>query len=161
MISHLTHVLSCVAFLAASACSGGTGASDVDLGDHAGPRESGGADIDGNAAPTWTRLYADVISNQCPTCHYPSGIGVSLGRLDMSSPATAYESLVNTPAAGDACAGHGVRLTPDEPDASILYLKVSLDNPPCGARMPLGGPALSDAQLSQIRDWIKAGASND
>jgi hypothetical protein len=106
-------------------------------------------------------LYADVISNPCPTCHNPSGIGVSLGRLDMSSPATAYTSLVNTPAAGDACAGHGVRVIPGEPDASILYLKVSLNNPLCGARMPLGGPALSDAQLSQIRDWINAGAPDD
>jgi hypothetical protein len=54
-----------------------------------------------------------------------------------------------------------VRVTTNGPDASLLYLKVSSTSPRCGAQMPLGGPALSDAQVREIRHWIGAGAQND
>ena len=117
----------------------------------------------GSAAPaTFTQIYADIISKDCTSCHVPGGIGVTEGMLDMSTQATAYTNLVNTPAAGAACSGMGTRVVPGAADKSIFYLKVSDDDPtPCGEKMPLGGTPLTGAESDEIEGWIHAGAMND
>jgi hypothetical protein len=52
-------------------------------------------------------------------------------------------------------------VVPGSPDTSIMYLKVSLDDPaPCGAKMPLGG-SLDRASADLIESWIMSGAPND
>jgi hypothetical protein len=116
-----------------------------------------------NRSPTWTNVYTTVVANRCAPCHTTSsGIGVAQGMLDMTSQTTAYQNLVNAPAAGLACTGQGVRVTPGDPDASVMYLKVSLDDPsPCGSKMPLNGPPLSQADADLIENWIKNGANDD
>lgn len=43
-------------------------------------------------------------------------------------------------------------------DSSLLYMKIALDRPPVGRRMPLGGPYLLDPQTRLIRMWIEQGA---
>jgi len=87
---------------------------------------------------------------------------VSLGHLDMTTRDTAYMNLVNTPAAGAGCAGKGTRVTPGDEETSIMYLKVSLDDPtPCGEKMPLGLPPLSQDEADTIENWIKGGAPNN
>ena len=48
-------------------------------------------------------------------------------------------------------------MIPGQAAASLLYLKVSENRPPVGARMPQGG-RLSDAEIRRIHDWIEAGA---
>lgn len=48
-----------------------------------------------------------------------------------------------------------------QPDSSLLYMKVALDTPPVGSRMPLGGPYLSTWQIATIRLWIEQGARSD
>jgi hypothetical protein len=123
---------------------------------------SDGASGDAGPAPTFTQVYA-LIMNRCSPCHTTAaGIGVSMGHLDMTTMATAYTNLVNTAAAGVACAGKGTRVTPGMPDMSVMYLKVSLDDPtPCGAKMPFGLPALPKAETDTIENWIMAGAKND
>ncbi|MFN0251962.1 MAG: hypothetical protein ACKV2T_34115 [Kofleriaceae bacterium] len=45
-----------------------------------------------------------------------------------------------------------------QPSSSLLYLKTSLDNPPVGQRMPLGGPYLTTTQIDTIEAWIAGGA---
>ncbi len=80
----------------------------------------------------------------------------------MSSQDTAYTNLVNAPAAGSACAGKGIRVTPSNTATSIMYLKVSPTDPaPCGSKMPFGGVALSQAEVAEIASWINAGAMNN
>jgi len=45
------------------------------------------------------------------------------------------------------------------PDESLMYLKISMDSPPRGVRMPADGPPyLSDAQIAAIRRWMEEGA---
>ena len=39
--------------------------------------------------PTFTNVYANVIGVRCTGCHRPGGGGVTLGMLDMSTPAAA------------------------------------------------------------------------
>lgn len=45
-----------------------------------------------------------------------------------------------------------------QPTASLLFMKVSQDTPPVGARMPLGGPYLTATQIETVRRWIADGA---
>jgi mono/diheme cytochrome c family protein len=108
---------------------------------------------------TFTQVYSDIISQDCVSCHNPAGDGVTAGKLDMSSQATAFSNLVGVAAAGEACGGKGTRVVAGDADNSILYQKVT--SPTCGSQMPLGGTALSNDKTEEIETWIKAGAMND
>ena len=111
---------------------------------------------------TFTQVYG-IISQRCAPCHTSAGqIGITMGHLDMTSKASAYANLVNADAAGVSCSGKGTRVVPGAEDDSIMYLKVSLDDPtPCGSKMPLGGPALSQDESDTIESWIHDGAKTD
>jgi hypothetical protein len=128
--------------------------------DTAGTRDAGvDAGSDAGAAPSWAMVYAQVITPRCLPCHGQSAeLGVSLGRLDMSSQALAYTNLVNVAAMGAACTAAGPRVVPGSPGSSVLYLKVSTDAPvPCGAKMPLTG-SISSEEAELIEEWIMGGA---
>src|SRR5258706_15157259 len=86
---------------------------------------------------SFTEVYAKVIGKSCASafCHY-NGIGFRYGALDMSSRVIAYWNLVDAPLTGPSCALMGTRVVPFQPEASIMYQKVSRDMPPCGAQMP-------------------------
>lgn len=124
---------------------------------------------------SFTEVYAKVIQPTCASsfCHY-NGVGIRYSALDMSSQVYAYWSLVGQPCAGPSCSQNGTRVIPGNPDASIMYLKVSQTMPPCGSRMPadpavltaqgtsvFSGTALPDDQQQLIHDWIQAGAQNN
>ena len=96
-------------------------------------------------------------------CHTTAdGFGVTTGRLNMETQAKAYAALVNVPAAGSACAGHGTLVVPGSPSSSLMYLKVSLtDASPCGVKMPDALAPLTQDQVTQVSDWILAGAQNN
>ena len=151
---------------AGSAGTAGTAGSTLDGGEDA-AAGSAGAPADGgeeaSSAASWTQVYTTVIAQKCTPCHTtPSGGGILNGKLDMTSQATAYSNLVNAPAAGSGCSGKGTRVKAGLPDESIMYLKVSLDDPsPCGAKMPLGGPELSQDEVNLIESWITGGALDD
>jgi hypothetical protein len=140
---------------------GGSGGAGQD-GAAATDAPAGGDTMTTGMAPTFTQVYA-IISSKCTPCHTTStGIGVTMGHLDMTSQAAAFMNLVNTPTAGISCAGKGTRVTPGMPDASIMYLKISLDDPtPCGSKMPLGLPPLSQTEANTIESWIMGGAMNN
>jgi cytochrome c len=55
---------------------------------------------------------------------------------------------------------HGPAIVPFHADSSLLAKKIS-PTPPFGARMPLGGPYLSDSTISEIRRWIDEGAKDN
>ncbi len=83
----------------------------------------------------------------CHTAYEPAGA------LDLVTPGV-VDRLVNQPAAGGACAASGLILvSPEDPEASLLYLKVA-GSPPCGSAMPLLADALSPKELSCLKDWI-------
>jgi uncharacterized membrane protein len=114
-------------------------------------------------APTFTNVYATVLSQRCALCHAEAGaIGITQGTLDLGGQAVAYASLVGVAASGSSCAGHGSRVVPGQPSASLLYLKISLALPaPCGAKMPFEEPSLTRAETDLVAAWITAGARND
>lgn len=113
-------------------------------------------------AATFTQVYGDIISPICVQCHNPQGIGVTMGKLDMSTKAAAFTDLVGVEAMGTGCGGMGTRIVAGSADNSILYKKVDPGQPaPCGAKMPLGLTPLTEAQANEIESWINAGAKND
>ncbi len=88
-----------------------------------------------------------VFAAQCGTsgCHSTTD---KVQGLDLQSPAVAARLV-------GACAteGSGLLVDPSSPGQSILYQKLSPD-PPYGARMPSGKPALDDATRACVLTWI-------
>ncbi|HEY4012803.1 MAG TPA: hypothetical protein VGM06_05675 [Polyangiaceae bacterium] len=132
-------------------------------------------------APTFTNVYATIISSRCTSCHQPGKGGVTTGMLDMSTQALAYADLVGVAAAGVGagasgvmCASLGVdadggpqllRVVPGDSPDSLIYEKVNAKvlgvNPPCGNAMPASGAALTPDQVAFIAAWIDGGALNN
>lgn len=143
------------AMLAAFGCSGATNRMTAPV-DDAAPGNGGGED-----KVTFTQVYENVIAPVCKPCH-SNDIGVSQGGLDMSTKSTAFANLVLVPSAGERCAGVGTRVVPGEPDSSIMYLKISTDDPsPCGEKMPFQRGSLTQDQADLVEHWIDKGAKND
>ncbi len=84
-------------------------------------------------------------------CHPGSGAPFSL-RSDNS-----YSNLVNVAATTGPCASD-MRVAPGNAAASALVKRLEGN---CGVRMPIGGAALSQAELDLIRLWINQGALNN
>jgi hypothetical protein len=55
---------------------------------------------------------------------------------------------------GQACGIEGVYVKPGLISESLIYQKLST-SPPCGERMPRGGPYLSDTRIEQLARWIR------
>ena len=98
-----------------------------------------------------TQIQDDIFTPICAECHVGSQApqGLRLENTDVS-----YEFLVNVTAVGN---NSFQRVLPDDPDNSYLVLKV-IGDPRAGARMPLGGTALSDENIQLIEAWIEQGA---
>jgi len=127
--------------------------------------------------PTFTNVYANVISQRCISCHRPGASGVNVGMLDMSTQTAAYANLVGVAAMGIGAGTSGItcasatpaltRVIPSDSANSLLWNKVSTKLagtvPACGSPMPLPATAapLTAAQVSLIAAWIDGGALND
>jgi hypothetical protein len=68
------------------------------------------------------------------------------------SPGVSYANIVNVPTEVYV---PGVRVTPSNPDSSVLYLLV------VKGTMPARGPHLTSTQVSTIKKWIEAGAPDN
>lgn len=148
-----------VIVVALAACGGG-GASPADLAvappDLTPPVCRDPVPPDGGAAPTFANVQR-IFAESCESCHCCNG------EVDFA-PAAAWANLVGkgAPTAGDACGGPLV--TPGDPAASYLYVKLSSDTPCFGARMPqseLGPMPLPACQVDLVRRWILAGAPDN
>jgi len=126
--------------------------------------------------PTFTNVYANVISPRCASCHRPNATtGVSAGNLDMSTQAIAHANLVGVASAGTGAGTSGItcvsamltRVIAGDSAGSLLHNKVASKLAGvlalCGSPMPLpgGAAALTQAQVDLIADWIDGGALND
>jgi hypothetical protein len=72
----------------------------------------------------------------------------------------AYASIVNVPSSESSL----LRVRPSEPDSSYLVHKIQGTQGSVGGsggRMPLGGAALTQAQIDVIRQWIADGAADN
>jgi hypothetical protein len=117
------------------------------------PGVGGGDPIDPTA--TFTRVQNEIFTPTCARlgCHDP------LGRQEQQilSPGVAYNNVVNVPSTEMPSL---VRVAPADPANSYLYRKI-VGAGITGDRMPQGGPFLTDAQITLVRNWIRRGAPND
>jgi len=102
-----------------------------------------------------------IVQAQCQNCH-TQGIGAQqVPDMILSSPAETYASWVNVPAACPNLPAGTMRVRPNDHLSSFVWQKVSMDVPPCGARMPLSAPPLSSLEQQTIQNWIDLGAQNN
>jgi hypothetical protein len=127
-------------------------------------------------APTFTTVYTRIIGPHCTGCHHPGGSGVTVGMLDMSTPAAALTNLVGINAQGTGAGTSGVtcasamplpvRVAPFDAHGSLLYNKIESKltgtNASCGSPMPAGNTAaLTPDEVLLIAAWIDDGARDD
>jgi len=109
--------------------------------------------------PTFSAVYDEIIVGEgctTPLCH-----GGGAGGLSLTTRDGAYAALVGAAPAGPFCNTSGLLLVQaGDPDASLLWHKVSTREPPCGDPMPISA-MLAAEQVEQIREWIARGAPDD
>ncbi len=107
-----------------------------------------GADPDVVEAPvTWSDTIGPLFRSACVGCHVD---GAVLGGYRLDTPATAAR-------AGES-GFVGRMVVPGDPEASLLYRKLTDRSPPIGAQMPLLRPPLDDRGREFVRRWILEGA---
>jgi hypothetical protein len=127
--------------------------------------------------PTFTNVYATILSQRCTGCHRPGGGGVTVGMLDLSTASVAYSALVGINGAGTGAGTSGVtcaslnppmvRVAANDSANSLLINKLqSKINgmlSACGSPMPLPatGAPLRQSEVNLISAWIDAGAPNN
>jgi hypothetical protein len=99
--------------------------------------------------PTLSSIQANIFTPICTTCHtasHPTGLDLRAGM--------SYALLVGVPSFQVASL---LRVEPGDPDNSYLIQKLE-GSAAVGARMPLGGPYLTNEQITVVRQWITNGA---
>jgi hypothetical protein len=115
--------------------------------------DENGRPADGSSAPlqaTFESIQENVFTPICTQCHSGAQAPVGL-RLDAAS---SYAMLVNTPSAEVPTLS---RVEPGNPDMSYLVQKIQ-GTAAVGGRMPLNSPALPQATIDIIKEWIANGA---
>lgn len=110
-----------------------------------------------NPDATLAQIQAMIFTPSCAIapCHDSVSRQGDLVLVDGQSFAELVEvEPFNIPAREDGL----LRVTPGDPDASFLVIK--LEDPPLeyGSRMPMIGPPLTPTQIQLVRDWIAQGA---
>ncbi len=95
----------------------------------------------------------DILAVRCAgsVCH-SAGEQKAAG-LDLVSPGVS-DRVRNIASASAECGG-SMLVVPGDPTGSLLYEKVSMDQPPCGSRMPLAQDPLSEEEIGCVASWIQ------
>jgi hypothetical protein len=135
---------------AGEGADGGSGNSDGGASDAG--NASGAGSADAGSADAGCDALSLVIVPSCATalCHDSAA---QQGSLDLQAAGLPFR-LVGRQASG----GPGLLINGQEPDQSVLYLKV-LAPPPFGSQMPLIGGALSPVQTACLRSWVEQAAA--
>jgi hypothetical protein len=112
-----------------------------------------GTGAGGPLTATFSSIQANVFTPICATCHAGASAPHGL-RLDGSN---SYALLVGVPSDEEPSI---LRVKAHDPDNSYLVQKIQ-GNAASGERMPAGMPALPQATIDTIRQWITNGATND
>ena len=99
-----------------------------------------------------------VLNTHCFRCHRAGGEADLAGIALQVGEEVAFDLLVNQPSVQDP---NLTLVVPGDAESSLLFLKVSSDAPPVGARMPSGDVPLTAGQIELIRAWIDQGAPNN
>jgi len=119
---------------------------------------------------TWEIVRDDIIVPRCASCHTAGSFYAQQSGLILTSD-IAYEELINTSPTNSAALEDSLVQLSNEGgmlgvQRSYFWEKINIrdeehylgDHPYYGELMPLGGPFLTNGQLSFIKEWILAGA---
>lgn len=111
-----------------------------------------------NAQPvSLADIQDQVFGPTCSGCHSgPSGGALPAG-MDLSSTADSFANLVGVSSVQVSLN----RVEPGDPDNSYLIRKLEGGPNISGSRMPQDRPALDQATINMIRQWISEGAQNN
>ena len=120
------------------------------------PTDNGdGQIIDPGQSGFFTSDVQPILNARCINCHSPGAFAQMQGIPWDFREDTAFGDLINQVSSQDEAL---TLVVPGDPNASLLFLKVSSQSPPVGGMMPLGGPPLTDIEIELIRVWIEQGA---
>jgi len=142
------HAIRWAAVLAAAVAAGCTGNGEG-LDQNGQPLGSGSPG--GALTPDFTSIQDNVFTPICTRCHIGASAPMGL-QLDA---AHSYALLVGVPSVEQP---NVLRVSPGNPDASYIVLKLEGASGISGGRMPLGGPYLPQSTIDVIRQWITDGA---
>ncbi len=135
----------------------GCGGTTVTPGGNDNGNSNGGSNGD---TISFARDVQPIFTMFCATCH------VEGGAADTNDPRIALR-LTEAEALDGLIGGMSVQdpslafVVPGNSASSLLYLKISMVNPPVGDMMPFALAPLEDDEIAIIRNWIDQGAAVD
>jgi mono/diheme cytochrome c family protein len=134
------------------ACGGGSGEGLDQNGQPVGQAPAPAPSMSGGAlTPDLASIQRNVFTPMCASCH-GAAIANQGMRLDEGN---SFSSIVNADSQEIPALK---RIEPGDPDNSYLIQKLRGGSTIAGARMPLGGPFLSQAAIDTIAQWVANGA---
>jgi hypothetical protein len=147
--------------------AGSTGSSGAGMTGAAGAKVDAGASgaggvlvTDGGYPLTYSAYILPMLNNACGGCHFDGGTMAPKGGFGYTS----YAKLVGpVSSATTGCTSLDAskrRVVPGHPENSLIFIKVSVQNPPsgCGGHMPYMGTNMSAENQADLKAWILSGA---
>ena len=124
-----------------------------------------GGDNDGNSnggsngdTISFARDVQPILTTFCATCHVEGGLADLSGIALRLTEAEALDGRIGGMSVQDPSLAFVV---PGDSSSSLLFLKISMVDPPVGDRMPFALLPLEDDEIAIIRDWSDQGAVAD
>ncbi len=113
---------------------------------------------DANGEVAFSARVQPIFTTNCAGCHSAGGIADQSGIALRLVSGESFDLLVNQQSVQNSAL---TLVIPGDAESSLLFQKISSDNPPVGLRMPRFVAPLSDADVQTIRNWIDQGAPNN
>ena len=107
---------------------------------------------------SWSQDVWPIILIRCQVCHTSGTGALQVPDMRMTDASTLYDEWVRVFA---QCNPNFFRVYPGRRDLSFVYDKIHHPAPLCGARMPLQGAPLDEAEQETIGLWIDQGAARN
>ena len=140
-------------------CEGAEGPVDMDEPPCGAPPAAAAA----GAAVSFAQQIQPIFNTSCTICHMTDGIDPLAEFFLKLTADVSYDSIVDEASTQNSAVNLVVS---GDANASLLFQKVSMEDPPVGDRMPLckeSSPraTLTTAEIGRIRDWINQGAADN
>lgn len=107
---------------------------------------------------SFARDVQPILTMFCSTCHVEDGLADLRGIALRLTEAEALDGLIGGMSVQNPSFAFVV---PGDSSSSLLFLKISMVDPPVGDRMPFAILPLKDDEIAIIREWIDQGAAVD
>jgi hypothetical protein len=144
--------------------TGSTGAAGARVDAGASGGASGTSDAgtvtDSGYPLTFTAYILPMLNNACGGCHFDGGSQAPKGGFGYTNYAKLVGPVSSATMGCTSLDASKRRVVPGHPENSLIFIKVSVQNPPsgCGGHMPYMGTNMSAENQASLKAWILAGA---